>query len=354
MKFGLSFLPDSSSDTKLPKDYYKEAFLLCDMAEQAGMDYVKMTEHYLHAYGGYCPSPLMFLSAVANATKNIRLMTGCILPAFHHPIQIASQASMLDAISGGRADIGFARAYLPFEFDAFNISMNESRDRYIETIFAVKKLWTEKNLTIKNSFFSFENATSFPEVTQKPHPPIWGAAVNSRQSFAWLGEQGFNLLITPPGPVAQLKEHVEIYRESCGLAGHKNTKIAVSLPTCIAPTDKTALELSERYLQKFIEVWSNAAEDWNRTSSCDYPGYKGLANIIRRNTPSSMKENGQALIGSPESVIDKIQEIHELLDVDHILLQIEFGSQPIEISTQTLRLFVDEVMPKLMNRVVSS
>ncbi|WP_343691309.1 hypothetical protein [Chitinophaga sp.] len=34
-------------------------------------------------------SPLIFLTAVAVATQNIRLITGCVLPAFHHPVKIA-------------------------------------------------------------------------------------------------------------------------------------------------------------------------------------------------------------------------------------------------------------------------
>lgn len=349
MQFGLSFLPDSSCETKLPEDYYREALLLCDIAEKGKLNFVKMTEHYLHAYGGYCPSPLTFLAAVASQTRHIRLMTGCILPVFHHPIQIAAQVAMLDAISGGRVDVGFARAYLPFEFDAFNISMDESRARYIETIQAVIKLWTEKNVTMQSQFFSFANATSLPGVTQLPHPPIWGAAVNSRQSFAWLGEQGFNLLVTPPGNLAHLKDLINIYRESYALSTGRESKskIAISLPTCIAPTDKEANKLSNIYLQKFINVWSSAAEQWSSTTSTDYPGYKGLANLIRKNTPSVMRTNGQALIGSPTTVINNIMHIYEELGIDTILLQIEFGSQPYAVSKQTLELFIEQVMPKL-------
>ncbi len=154
-----------------------------------------MTEHYLHDYGGYCPSPLMFLSSVAAVTKRIRLMTGCILPAFHHPIQIASETALLDAISKGRLDVGFARAYLPYEFSAFGIDIETSRERYEQTIQSVKKLWTERNVTADTPFFRLKNVNCLPVPTQQPHPPIWGAAVNSRQSFAWLAEQGFQLLL---------------------------------------------------------------------------------------------------------------------------------------------------------------
>src|SRR6202022_839988 len=103
MRQGLSFLPDATSATKSPADYYADAFTLCVKADEAGLDFIKMTEHYLHPYGGYVPSPIAFLSAVASRTKNIRLLTGGVLPVFHHPVQLAAEANMLDAISGGRA-----------------------------------------------------------------------------------------------------------------------------------------------------------------------------------------------------------------------------------------------------------
>src|SRR6185312_9074176 len=104
---------------------------------EAGFDYVKMTEHYLGNYGGYCPSPLTFLAAVAGQTSRIRLMTGCVLPAFHHPVQLAAHTAMLDALSGGRLDVGFARAWLPYEFQALGVPLDSSRDRFEATIRAV-------------------------------------------------------------------------------------------------------------------------------------------------------------------------------------------------------------------------
>ena len=148
MDFGLSFLPDSNATVKSASDYFSDAITLCILADKCGMKTVKMTEHYLHPYGGYCPSPLMFLSAVASVTKNIRLMTGCILPAFHHPIQIAATTSMLDALSAGRLDVGFARAYLPYEFEALNVNIDESRERFVETVSAVTKLWTTPKVSM--------------------------------------------------------------------------------------------------------------------------------------------------------------------------------------------------------------
>ena len=157
-------------------------------------------------------------------------MSGCILPVFNHPPQIAANTAMLDAISFGRLDGGFARAYLPYEFSAFEIDMDSSREKFQETISAVRTLWLEKNVTCNSNFFNFKQVNSFPKPTQLPHPPLWGAAVNSRQSFAWLGEQGFNLLVTPPlTGLNDITDKLDIYREEFS----PNEEILIKLLTKI-------------------------------------------------------------------------------------------------------------------------
>lgn len=347
MEFGLSFLPDSNSNTFPATNYYKDALALSKFADESGFKTVKMTEHYLHEYGGYCPSPLMFLASVAAITKNIRLMTGCILPAFHHPIQIAAETAQLDAISMGRLDVGFARAYLPYEFSAFEIDMNTSRERYEQTISAVKTLWTEKNVSINSDFFRFSNVSSLPLTTQKPYPPIWGAAVNSRQSFAWLGEQGHNLLVTPPlTSLYDLTNKLKIYRESF-VPNEVNKKpfVAISLPLLIRNSQQQAVDESDYYLSRYMKVWSDAADSWNNCTSNNYPGYTGMSNILRQNTPQKMRDNLQALIGSPELISHKINQLLTITQVDQILFQVDTGGQDLISAMNTLLIFTTEVMP---------
>ena len=353
MDFGISFLPVAFTRVKSAADYFKDALALCEIADEAGLKTVKMTEHYLHAYGGYCPSPLAFLAAVASRTKNIRLMTGCILPAFHHPIQIAAETAMLDALSYGRMDIGFARAYLPYEFSAFGIDMNSSRERYTATIDAVTQLWTKPNISLSTPYFSFENATNFPEVVQKPHPPIWCAAVMSRQSFAWAGEQGHSLLVSPPpDSLDKLKENIHVYRDAYAESQHSAKKkpyVAISLPLYIAESEHLATRESQLYIKHYLEVWADAAQSWAQTSSQDYPGYNNLGSFLKAHA-SDEKINHSPLffVGTPEIIREKIPAIKNTLAVDQILWQIDFGAQPFATSERTLRLFLEEVQPFLL------
>ncbi|MGH4035632.1 LLM class flavin-dependent oxidoreductase [Actinomycetota bacterium Odt1-20B] len=355
MKHGISLLPDCRPATRGAREYYEDVLRISRLADEAGLDYVKMTEHYLKEYGGYCPSPLTFLAAVAAQTSRIRLMTGCVLPAFHHPIQLAAHTAMVDALSGGRLDVGFARAWMPYEFAAFGVSMDESRDRFNDTIAAVLRLWTEEKVSEDSPFFSFRDATSLPAPVQRPHPPVWGAAVRSRQSFAWLAEQGFGLLVTPPPrqqDLAGVRDLVEVYLDTFedvhgDAPDAPRPRVAVSIPLYVAETDDEAYATADPLLREYLTVWAEAAEAWMHTSSKDYPTYSQMALTLRNLDIADFRSLGTAVVGSPATVLERARRLQEFLSVDTFLWQVDFGGQDGPTMERSFRLFADEVLPHL-------
>ena len=116
MEFGIQFFPDVSPEQKSAKQYFEEALHLIGLCDFLGYTSVRTVEHYFHPYGGYSPNPIVFLTAASQRTQKARLVTGAVLPAFNNPLKLAGEIGMLDAISGGRLEVGFARAFLPHEF----------------------------------------------------------------------------------------------------------------------------------------------------------------------------------------------------------------------------------------------
>ncbi len=49
---------------------------------------------------------------------------------FDHPLALVGEIGMLDGISAGRLEIGFAMALLQYEFRRFGAEMDASRDRF--------------------------------------------------------------------------------------------------------------------------------------------------------------------------------------------------------------------------------
>ena len=134
MQFGVQFFPAVAPEDKSASDYFAECLAIAAEAETLGYSHARTVEHYFRRYGGYSPNPLLFLAAASQRTKKMRLVTGAVVPAFNNPLKLAGEIAMLDAISQGRLDVGFARAFLPHEFRRFNISPDESVARFREGV----------------------------------------------------------------------------------------------------------------------------------------------------------------------------------------------------------------------------
>src|SRR6476646_5748869 len=156
MQFGVQFFPDVRPEEKSAEAYFAEALDLAEDADRLGYSHIRIVEHYFHYYGGYSPNPIVFLAAAAQRTRRARLVTGAVLPAFNHPLKLAGEIAMLDALSGGRLDVGFARAFLPHEFRRFGRSPDESVARFREGVEQVELLLTQENVTHRGRFHTIE------------------------------------------------------------------------------------------------------------------------------------------------------------------------------------------------------
>jgi len=279
MRFGVTFFPDVTPDVKSAHQYYVETFELVDFAADLGFMHAKIIEHYLSPYGGYSPDPLQFLAAVAARQPDMRLMTGAVIPAFGHPLQLAARIALLDSMSGGRLDVGLARAFLPHEFDAFGVSMDDSRPLYEESIEAVRRLLTEEEVTFEGRYHRFEKARSLPRPVQQPHPPFYVAAFRTPDSFEYAGKQGMNLMITPfylrP---AELGEMVSQYRSFRADSGHDpdSASVNINFRTYCAPTDREAVERAEPYARHYINMLLEPLERW-RGAAVGRSGWRRVA-----------------------------------------------------------------------------
>src|SRR5262245_32528377 len=262
MEFGVQFFPAVGPAQKGADQYWREALELTVLAEELGFSNVRTVEHYFNSYGGYSPDPLIFLSAAAARTRTIRLVTGAVLPVFNNPLKLAGQIGMVDAISGGRVEIGFARAFLPHEFARFGISMDESRARFDEGLEQVRRLLEEERVTADGRFHRFKDVTSLPRPTQKPRPPFWIAALSTQESFEAAGRLGHYLMGIPLAG-AHMASLLQIYREAWMAAGHPGRgKVMLAFHMFCAETSAEAAAVARAPLNQYLRSIVDAASDW--------------------------------------------------------------------------------------------
>ncbi|AJC62150.1 LLM class flavin-dependent oxidoreductase [Streptomyces sp. 769] len=351
MKFGISFFPSVGPEDKSGQEYYREALEIVELAESLGYDHVRAVEHYFFSYGGYSPDPVTFLAAAAARTTKLRITTSAVVPAFTHPVKLAGKLAMLDNIADGRLDIGFARAFLPDEFAAFGVSMDESRARFEEGINACLRLWTEENVTWEGEFYRFGPVTLLPRMVQRPHPPIFVATAGSLESCEAAGRAGHNLqTVLAVSNRDQVCDMMSTYRQARAAAGHRpgTEQIQVSLPLFLAEDAEEARALGRYDDAKNRANMGRAVSAWRTTQSSQYSGYDKLADSIAGLDFDQRVHDNKILAGSPDDVRGQLEDIAQWFGDDlTVCLITHSGNLGLDKTQRTLRLFADEVLPKL-------
>tara|TARA_B100000674_G_scaffold11951_1_gene8861 strand:- start:26762 stop:27820 length:1059 start_codon:yes stop_codon:yes gene_type:complete len=348
MEFGISFFPNVGPDEKSGQDHWGEALSLVDLCDSLGYTHVRTVEHYSHPHGGYSRNPIVFLTVASQRTKNARLVTGAVLPAFNNPLKLAGEIAMLDAISGGRLDVGMARAFLPHKFERFGVNLDESRGRYEEGVQQVRALLSEENVSMEGNFHTFKDVTSLPRPTQHPHPPIWVAAMQSEESFSFAGRNGFNCMANPIGG-AKMRDLLGLYQDAWKCAGHPGRgKVALAFMMYCAPTTEQAIEEAGPDVKAYFQTLADAASDWSSgSSSKDYPGYEKMVEILSKEDIHTQREKSAAFVGSPEECRDMISDFYtQTGGFDIASLQVNTKMMSVDKAQASMELFGREVLPQ--------
>ncbi|MGQ0663280.1 MAG: LLM class flavin-dependent oxidoreductase [Pseudomonadota bacterium] len=348
MEFGIQFFPDVGPKVKPADQYFAECMHLTGLADELGFTHIRTVEHYFEDYGGYSPNPIVFLSAAAMRTKQARLITGAVLPVFNNPLKLAGEIGMLDAISGGRLEVGFARAFLPHEFTRFGVSPDESRARFAEGMEQVRRLLEGEGVSHRGQFHSFRDVTSLPRPTQRPRPPFWVAALGTPQSFSETGKAGHAVMAIPLGG-GKMKELLSLYREGWKSAGHPgHGRVMLAFHMLCAPSAAEAAAIAREPLNRYLKSLVAAASAWTEgTSSKDYPGYDKIIEGLRHETFETQVEKGGAWMGSPDDIAHQIADYSSRVGGFEIAsLQVNFNTVPVDAAERSMRLFADQVMPR--------
>ena len=151
MKFGIFYehqLPrpwEEDSEYRLLQDALEQ----CEFADKLGIDYVWEVEHHFLEEYSHSSAPEVFLAAVSQRTKRIKLGHGIVQtpPPFNHPARIAERISTLDLISDGRAQFGTGEAGSEAELGGFLIDKEQKRAMWEEGLRVALRCMTETPFT---------------------------------------------------------------------------------------------------------------------------------------------------------------------------------------------------------------
>lgn len=135
---------------------------------------------------GPCMESWVTLTALAQATKRIRI--GCMVNGvvYRHPAVLANMAASLDIVSGGRLELGLGAGWNEHECDAYGIelgTLTQRFDRFDEACEIIVSMLTQETTTFKGDYFQLDEARNNPPPLQRPHPPICIGGAGERRTL---------------------------------------------------------------------------------------------------------------------------------------------------------------------------
>jgi alkanesulfonate monooxygenase SsuD/methylene tetrahydromethanopterin reductase-like flavin-dependent oxidoreductase (luciferase family) len=351
MDFGMQFFPDVGPEDKPAAQYFDECLRLAALGDAYGWGHMRTVEHYFLPYGGYTPNPVVFLTAMSQRTRQARLITGAVLPVFNHPLKIAGELGMLDAISGGRLEVGFGRAFLPHEFARFGVSLDESRARFAEGMEQVRLLLEHEHVSSEGRFHTIRDTTSLPRPTQKPRPPFWVATTVTPESFTATGRAGHSLMAIPLA-VRHMRELLDLYREGWRQGGHPGKgRVMLAFHMFCHENRDTAFAIARDPMNRYLRSIVEAASDWTTVTSKDYAGYEKMVSELAKETIDTQVASGGAWVGTPSEIADQIAHyIDAIGGYESASLQVNFNTVAYDDAERSVRLFSEKVMPLFKDR----
>jgi alkanesulfonate monooxygenase SsuD/methylene tetrahydromethanopterin reductase-like flavin-dependent oxidoreductase (luciferase family) len=173
---------------------------LAQQSEALGFELLVVPER-LSAEGG-APAALPACAAAAAVTERIRIATGLLALPLHHPLRVAEDAATLDALSGGRFELGVGLGAEVEAFAGFGLDSRERAARFEEALEVVRRAWAPGPVRFLGRHFRCDELEVHPKPVQAGGPPLWlGARSPDALARAALLEVGVVLEAdTDPGP----------------------------------------------------------------------------------------------------------------------------------------------------------
>ena len=341
------------------------------LAEELGFEAMWLGEHHFGPYGvGDLPNPILLGADLAARTSRIRIGQMANIAPWWHPIRLAEDLAMLDNMTGGRVEVGFGRGIWPYEGPQFHPNADPRKDRenrelFQETVEIVREIWANEYFSHQGENYAFPvDGTVFshpkyppdsawqdgdrvtklrvtPRPLQEPHPPLW-MTVSTDRSVTTAAGLELKACYWQPPPL-RIRQRMELYAQvRSELEGRPfalGEDQAVMRSTYVAPSmEEARRDAEEGIMSAFIfndpfrgrQVFTNPGEVLAPEVELDW----------------DFLEPRTLLVGSPENVVERVQELQEVCNLDYLLVEFTHMGMPLGKTLRNLETFAAKVMPR--------
>lgn len=334
-------------------------------AARVGFDGLATTEHGQASYD-ILPNPNLQMAALAYATQREGLdvaicNVGRSLGKSREALRIAEEYAVLDQISGGRLIAGFPVA---LSFDAnqnAGVPPIETRARFAENRALIEKAWSsDKTFAWNGRFNKHPYVNIWPRPVQK-RPPIWAPAIGNPNTLAGiLDNDDVFLYLSWFGPKYTGKRIFDRYWDMAVERGKDPNPYRLAFVQCVAVAETD--EIAHREYRTHIESAFHNGLGSIPISGLGLPGYMdikgvefivkdpgdfGLVPKMRTAKYEELVDAQCCIVGGPETVRDQLLELVKSFRIGNLLLMVQHGSMPHELTMKNITLLAEKVLPDL-------
>ncbi len=285
------------SETTGPRELVRNA----QLAEQAGFDFVGLSDHYLPWLESHGHSPFAWsvLGAVAATTERIGIATGLTCPIIrYHPAIVAQAAATIAVMSGGRFTLALgAGERLNEHVVGYGWPpVHHRHDMLREAIEIMRGLWEGRLYSHSGEYYEVESARIY-DLPEEPVPIVLG--VSGKKSATLAGELGAGLMAVEPEP-SLIKDW-----KSAGGEGARY----IELSFAYADSEEQGLKIAHEYSRFGALGWEVLAE---------LPGVKAFEGATKYIKPEDLKDS----IPHGPDPEPYLEHINKAIDAgfDHVVL----------------------------------
>ncbi|MGH6872498.1 MAG: LLM class flavin-dependent oxidoreductase [Rhizomicrobium sp.] len=311
---------------------------LIEHLDRLGYDEAWVGEHHSAGFE-IISSPELFIAAAAERTRRIRLGTGVVSLPYHNPLMAANRIIQLDHQTRGRVMFGVGPGLLPSDAFSMGIDPSTQRDRMVQAIEVILRLFAGERVTEKTDWFTLVDATCQVRPFTWPHPEICVASSVTPSGGKLAGRHGFGMLCvaaTQAGGYDALAVNWEVANKTASENGRKMDpeKLRLVGPVHIAETREQAFANCKYGFDKWRDYFSGISAVAGRETTENRP-------------IETLVEEGVAVVGTPDDAIAQIQRLQKKQGAFGCFLQLAHNWANFENTKKSYELWQRHVTPAI-------
>lgn len=307
----------------------KQIIEMAKLAEQAGLDIFSVGESHQTFFTTQAHT--VILSAIAQATKKIKLASSSTVLSVHDPVRVYEDFATIDLISNGRVEIIAGRGSRVGAHQLLGVDLQDYEEIYEEKLELLKMINEQDTVTWEGKFRApLDNAEILPRPLNNTLP-LWRAVGGPPASAIKAGAMGIPMTLTTlGGPAINFKESVDLYRSVAYEYGFDPATLPVATTSLFYVADTTQEALQGMY--PHIDIGFKAIRGMG------YP---------KQQFAQAPDHRDSLMVGSKEQIIEKMLYQYELFGMQRFLAQIDFGGVPFDKLMKNIEIIGNDIIPAI-------